>query len=325
MKTFLNWLIKNLSNIFGLIGILLTIYFGSIYAPSWFREYQNEKVNSSQRQTIQSIKELVFSDSTVSINEIQTIVVAKELDERVTIPYNFYEILTLCQLSFMEDKFLPLAKRQDLLKKLEILKNQLPEKGFSVIQKSKSESKSILWAEIFSISLSLLAAFAGIISFYKKFKSDKEKQEEINNELENVSTDKEARHYAYEFEEKLSEALRKRSDIELTDRNYDRGIDFQFTHGDKMFYIQAKFLTRSKIGLNTIHTLTNYLREKQGEAWLIYNTDLTTLVKKEIEKFNQTNEFIKIKAIRISNEKEFEKKLSELLGNGNISELKDTN
>lgn len=276
----------------------------------------NEKVNSSKRQTIQSIKELVFNDSAVSLNEIQTIIIAKELDERVTIPYTFYEILTLCQLSFMEDRFLPLAKRQELINEMEVLKSQLPEKWSQGKLKPESR-KSEFWLTVLLVAISLSAASAGIVSFYKKFRSEKEKQEEITNEIEDTS-DKESSYYAREFEERIINVIRKRSDIRLMDTGYERGIDLQFSHDDRLFYVEIKYLSRSKIGLKALSILTNFLKGKRGEGWLIFNTDITPLVKRGIHNFNQANKSVKIRAIHVNNEKEFENVINELLGKENF-------
>lgn len=317
MKTFFNWLLKNLSNAFGLIGILLTIYFGSIYAPTWIKETQNEKINASKRQTIQSIKELVFSDSIVSINEIQTIVVAKELDERVTIPYSFYEILTLCQLSFMEDKFLPLAKRQELIKELELLKNKLPEQGDTKIQKAKSENNGVLLIEILSVFISLLAALAGIISFYKKDKSDKEKQEEINNEIDlsvvDISFTKFVLQKEKEYLETFLQLKEKFTDIELRIPDIDEGYDLYLKRNNKSYYIEFRFLTKSRVGLGYFRQFLNIVKERPGEAWFIYNTDLTPMVVREANNFNDNNKQTVVRLLKVTNKEELSDKVKELL------------
>src|SRR5690606_16399407 len=102
METFWKWIIKNLSNIFGLIGILLTLYFGVLYVPSWLREAQQEKFISAQRNLQQSVKELIYSDSICTYSEIDVLIKAKELKLNQTYPLSPEEILTETQESFMQ-------------------------------------------------------------------------------------------------------------------------------------------------------------------------------------------------------------------------------
>jgi len=76
---FFNWLLKNISNIFSVIGIFLTIYLGFFYAPSWMEEMKNEKLRNAESEIQKSVKELVYSDSVFKVSEIKALVKAKSL------------------------------------------------------------------------------------------------------------------------------------------------------------------------------------------------------------------------------------------------------
>ncbi len=79
MKEVCKWVIKNLSNIFGIVGIFLTLYFGVFYVPSWLREVQQGKIQSAKDNLNQSVKELIYSDLTCNYSEIETLIKAKKL------------------------------------------------------------------------------------------------------------------------------------------------------------------------------------------------------------------------------------------------------
>ena len=312
-KQIWEWLIKNFFNLFSLFGFILTIYFGVFYVPKWIKEYQIEKLKNAQNEIIQSVKELVFSDSTFTIGPIQTLVYAKELILKEKIPLSLSDIFSMAEESFMEDKFLPLSKRQELCEEIELIKSQLPNKNISDPQVHIQETTSVNWIEWLSIMGSLVAVLLGLLSAFLKYQTNKEKEEEIKNEKQDISMNQDHRHYAYEFETQILEVLKSRGDLLIRTNMGDSGIDFEFKYKDKLYFVEAKFLTRAKIGLNTFYQLKNFLQDKKGEAWLIYNTDLTSLVTKEIDKFNEENKNIQLKPIHVTGPKEFAERLDQLL------------
>lgn len=312
-KTIGNWLLKNFWNFFNVIGFILTIYLGIFYVPDWLKESQNERLKNAQNEIHQSVKEIIFNDSTFIITELTSLVHAKEITLKEKFPLSLSNILTKAEESFMEDRYLPLTKRRELIQKIETIKLQLPKETPTTIAEQKAQNKGILWTEWLSIIGSIIVVIIGLISTFVKYQSDKDKEEEIKNEIQDITPPMERSKYSYEFEKQIESVLKSRKDINFSTENNDRGIDFEFSHGDKKYFVEAKYLSKSKIGLNTFHQLTYSLRDKTGEAWLIYNTDLTPLAAKEIDNFNQTNKNIKLTTIRVTSAKEFADKLNELL------------
>jgi hypothetical protein len=312
IKAIIEWLLKNFANIFSVLGFVLTIYFGVFYVPIWLKESQNERLKNAQNEILQSVKELVFSDSSFAVHELNSLVNAKEITLNEKFSLSLSDILSEAEESFMEDRYLPLTKRRDLIQEIETIKKQLPKENIIATDKQKAENKDISRSTLLSIISSISAVIIGVISAFTRYQTDKDKEEEIKNEIQEIPT-RELSKYAYEFEREIESVLQSRKDIILSTKDQNRGIDFEFSYHDKRYFVEAKFLTRSKIGLNTIHQLTYFLRDKSGEAWLIYNTNLTQLVAKEIDKYNQNNRDVKIKAIRVTSGKEFADKLDELL------------
>lgn len=312
-KTLKEWFI-NFGTVFSILGFFATIYFGVWYVPTWIQETQNERIRNAENEILQSVKELIYSDSTYSLNELPSLVRAKEITLKQSFPLSLDDILTKTEESFMEDKFIPLTKRKELINKIEKIKLQLPKESKTQVDIQKAENKGVFWLTLLSILGAIITVILGIISTYIKFKSDKDKDAEIQNEIQNITLEKDIREYGFEFEKGIESALRKRNDIILQDKDFDdRGIDFIFTKNNKHYFVEAKYLSRSKIGLNTFHQLAHYLKDKSGEAWLVFNTDLTPLVAQNIKDFNNENKEVKIKTIKVSNSKDFADKLEEIL------------
>ena len=183
-KAFIRWIKRNSSNIYGLLGIALTIYFGVVYVPEWAKDAQKEKVYSAQNHVIQSIKELTYNDSTANISEIKSIIIGKELEQELTIPYSVYEILSLSQSSFVEDKYLSLIERKKVINRIEILKGQVLFEEVDRKKKAEQEKSQVDILVLLSIIFSIIIATIGIISIFRKNILDKEKQDEINNDVE---------------------------------------------------------------------------------------------------------------------------------------------
>lgn len=121
--------------------------------------------------------------------------------------------------------------------------------------------------------------------------------------------------YAYEFESKIKSIIKKHIGVtKLNNLENDDDIDIVFEYQQKRYFVEIKYLQRSKVGLVTAHRLINYLRDKEGEAWLIYNTELTSMVSRVIKDYNK-NSHSKIKLIKFSNPIEFEKEILRRLQN----------
>lgn len=315
MKTFLKYIIKNLSNIFGLFGIILTLYFGIFYVPSWLKEAQQEKTLNAQRNLEQSVKELIYSDSICNYSEISILIKAKEIELNKPFPLTPGEVLTKIQESFMQDRFLPLAKRKELISELENLKKQAPKLTDIDLEKVKNDSVTTMFQWI-SITGSILAVIVGIFSFYLKFKTEKEKDEEIENQTIESDIPINNIEFAFEFEKQILRVLKSYKGIEIirTSEKQDFGFDFEFDFNKNKFFVEAKYLTRSKVGLSTFHNFLSRQKGLEGTFLFVYNTDLTEMVKKRADSMNKltfpNREIIFIKA---ENEIEFKRELDKLL------------
>ena len=102
----------------------------------------------------------------------------------------------------MQDRFLPLANRKELIEEIEILKKDLPIKAVDK-KFEKKEFNSTLFFQLLSIGISVIGVIIGILSYFQKFRKEKEKQEEIDNQMleeENLELSFEN---AYEYEKSI--------------------------------------------------------------------------------------------------------------------------
>jgi Holliday junction resolvase len=304
----------NFGTIFSILGFIATLYFGIFYVPTWLQESKNEKINNAENEIMQSVKELIYADSTLTLDELPTLIHAKEITLKQRFPLSLDDILIKTEESFMEDRFLPLNKRRELAYKIERIKSQLPNESKKQVDKLKSEIEGTHLEVWTSLIITVLAVILGVISKYFKFNSEKDKEAEIQNEIQEILTEKDSNEFVYEFEKNIKEALSNRSDIVIQSRAVsDKGIDIVFSKGEKQYFIEVKYLSRSKVGINTCYKLIHYLKDKRGEAWLVYNTDLTPIVAQLINDFNKENNQVNIRPIKISNSKEFADILDDIL------------
>jgi len=311
-KTLKDWF-TNLVTIFSIIGLFTTLYVGIWYIPGWIQETHNNKVKNAEAEILQSVKELVFNDTTYTLAELPSLVRAKEISLQEVFPLSINDILTKTEESFMEDKYLPLAKRKELIDRLERIKMKLPKESKTVKPKVTGSGATTI-GKWLSIIGSIVAVMLGIFSTYIKFKSDKEKEAELQNEIHGLISETEMREFSYEFERNIEETLKQRPDIILEYKDtHDTGIGIVFSKDGKKYFVEAKYLNRGKMGLSIYYNFINKIKNKQGEAWLVYNAELTPMVVKQITDFNKGNKNMTIVPVKASTPNEFAEKLQELL------------
>ncbi|MDW8848602.1 hypothetical protein SD960_00755 [Flavobacterium sp. MMLR14_040] len=314
MKAFLNWIVQNLSHIFSVIGILLSLYFGVWYVPDWLAENQREKIINAQKNLEQSIKELVFADTICSYNEINILIKAKELEISESYPLEPNEVLIKVQESFMQDRFLPLLKRKQLMAEIENIKKQIPSTN---IKPKKKESNKAFILGFVSIVLTVLSVVIGIVSYYLRYIKEKEKDEEIANQInqsENLLNHVDS---ALSYENKMISVIKNFPGVKLIEnQKIDYGFDVTFEYKNKTFYVECKYLIRSKVGLSSFERFVNQSEGLEGDFLFVYNTDLTNMVKNRIAELRKVlflNTRRKIFLIKASTENEFEVELNKLL------------
>jgi hypothetical protein len=319
LKFFWNWLVKNVSNIFSFLGIILTLYFGTIYVPNWIEKNKNEKLINAQMNLEQSIKELVYSESPTELVEIEGLVRAKEIQIRQAYPISRQELLTKVQESFMQDRFLPLETRKLLMAELELLKDKIQKRTLiNVVLMSESNNSAYLSQALgwFSIVVTIVGVIAGVVTSFFRHRMEKAKQEEIDNQLIDIEQEDWSHETASDFEESIIDIIASFDGVTVKSKEAEvgYGADLEFIYNKKYYFVEIKYLLKSKVGLRSFEKFVNESKGNEGNFWFIYNTDLTAMVKSKATELRRINtENRKIKLIKASSQHLFESQLGGLL------------
>lgn len=309
----MQWLLRNLSNALSLISIFITIYFGVFYVPSWIEDAEKQKFRHEQYAIEQSIKELIYADTPCTYAEIIPLVKASEVNLGKAYPMTIAQILNGVQYSFMNDKFLSLEKRRQMSVEIAQIINSVPKDVYATRNKNKASLSVASWV---SIIVSLLLSLLGIYSLYARFRLDKETQEEINNQTLEAEFYTKNEKTGYVFEQDIISVIKNYNGIEGSELFSDSGYDFQFKYQGKEYFVEVKYLSRSKVGLNSLTRFLNNVKGKEGNFWFIYNTELTPMVISRFREFEQkSGNRGYVKLIHAETVKDFKEQLPKLLSN----------
>jgi hypothetical protein len=312
MKALWLMFLRNLSNIMSLVGILLSVYFGVYYVPEWLADAEKQKLINAQVQIEQSVKELIYSDSACTYQEVQSLIKAKEIALEREYPFSVEQILITVESSFMDDKFLPLVTRRALIAESQSIRKAIPPHTM-VKQEENTYLDFLSWA---SIALTILAAVGGFTGLYLRFIREKEAQEEISNHVIQAESEVYIQNTVSSFENAIIEELHTFPGVEMLERfqGRDHGFDIGFEYGGKYIYVEVKYLTRSMVGLATIQKFFANQIGLEGEFWLVCNASLT---KMSTNRFNEMQEKLNgnraSKLVQVNSATEFREKLTTLL------------
>jgi hypothetical protein len=211
MKELWNWLVKNFSDLFTIIGIVLTVYFSIFYVPEYIKENLNEKINNINSDLIESIQEVVYNHYQLDQKQIEALIRGKEIKFRIDYPYTPNELLIQTQETFMANKFIPLNERVNVVNRIDSirvnLKTEIPETNEQKADSFLAIDRGDLTAITISVLL-LSISMIGFISFLTKL--SRERKDKINKEVELEKDDIETRIVqGMNFEKSIQDILLK--------------------------------------------------------------------------------------------------------------------
>lgn len=251
MKELWNWLVKNFSNLFTIIGIVLTVYFSIFYVPEYIKENENEKIKNINSDLIESIQEVVYNKYELDQKQIEALIKGKEIKFRIEYPYTPNELLIQTQETFMANKFIPLNERVNVVNRIDSirtkLKTEIPknteQKSDSFLAVNKIEFITIT----LSVLLGVLTAILGSISFLTKLR--KERKDKINKEVELEKDDIETRIVqGMNFEKSIQDILVKNNlNFHRMEGPSDMGFDFVVRlNQNERIAISVKYVNSSR-------------------------------------------------------------------------------
>lgn len=305
------WVIKNLWNIFGVFGVVATIYFSLFHVPDYVKEITSGKVNVIHESLMDDVQEMIFYEKEVSIEDIDIFIQGKELKQGVSYPYTSDELLIQVQERFIANKFIPLEKRDSLIKSIKsILANYSPTE--------ETKEKPFDWLALLSWLLSGLGVIIGLLgaaSIASKLKTDKETAVDI--EVENAvatSSYNELKFFGREYEEMVGKILEELGTSIVKDEGY-KNYDYLVEKNNNRFAVVSKKYNKL-LGLSSARHLLYQVTEEGHTGIVIISSGVTQRSRNLFKSHNamtedqnvyivigETKEEIKKKLERIINEK----------------------
>ncbi len=270
-----------------MIGIILTIYFSVYYVPQYSEDIKLKRIENINTSLITIVQELVYNEHEVNEEDLQTLIKGKELKYNIEYPYSLNELLIQTQERFLDNKFIPLQERKNLIEKVDQIRALI--EPATIHTESKLVKKAAVDYLSYLISLiGILASGWGAFGIWIKNKHEKEieaerkveeKQEEIKFQIkEGVLL------------ENIVEATFKELIPEIKIEKFlsDRGYDFIILIPDgKQIGVEVKFTENSVLKAQQIRPILRVAKEQDIETLLISNAGFSDLAKRNIDRFNK--------------------------------------
>lgn len=291
------WIKNNLSHLFSLIGILLTIYFSVYYIPQYSEDLKHKRIEGINNELIGTIQELVYNQQQIDLHDIETLIKGKELRDNVNYPYSVDELLIQVQESFVSNKFITLESRKKLVETIDSIRATIkPIKD----QNELKEPKKFNWLSLFSALLGIISSLFATYSLASRV--SKQREEEVTErviEQNEIFQDKIKK--AFEFEEFVGKKLELLYGVESVIRQgpINTGVDFIIMKNKKpVFAVEVKF-SDNIVSANTIYKLIPLVQSIGCPVIVVSNKEPSQLA---LNLLNKTNSELKnkIKIITIN-------------------------
>jgi hypothetical protein len=266
------------------VGVVGTFYFSLMYVPDYVKDITTGKVNVIHESLMDDMQELIFYEKSITIDDVDMFIRGKELKQGISYPYTSEELLVQVQERFMGNKFIPLEKRESLLKSINSLR-------ISYKPPSKPEEKPFDWTPILSWLFSGVGAIIagiGASSIIGKLKSDKETEADI------ISGDIVINHHhggsmtasAFEYERMVGDVL---SELDVSHNAESNDYDYLAEHNGKKIIVEVKKYRRT-LGLGTGRDFLNKVLASGNSGILVVSSGVTQRTKELILAHNQIND-----------------------------------
>ena len=127
LKKSWKWALGHFWNLFSIVGVIATFYFGLFYIPDYAKENLYSKSALAQDEIIHEVGERLFAGESVSLAEIESAIEQKEIFYKIDFPYTVKQVLLLVQNDFSKNEYIPLDKRNSIKSNLQGLIENLKE------------------------------------------------------------------------------------------------------------------------------------------------------------------------------------------------------
>lgn len=282
IKKIWKWAISHFWNLFSVVGVIATFYFGLFYIPDYVAENLYSKSALAQQEIIRELGEQFYNGKTVSAKDVEVLIEQKEIFYKIHFPYSSKQTLLLVKNDFSNNYFISLDKRNSLSSNIQSVVDQIKDKQES----DKEEPPFQLFATIFSFIATIFVVLTGLISITQKNRKDAELEVELDEE-NNPFEEGTVRHRDFEFSEMVGEVLNELDVTVLKElRNSPRQPvyepDFEIQTHKGSFLIETKAY-RQKVGINTIRGFLYFIRQNGMSGILVTTSPLTVRARQMVE------------------------------------------
>lgn len=286
MKEFLSWIKDNLSHMFSLVGIVLTIYFSIFYVPQYSEDIRLKRIEGINGELISTIQELVYNKHKIDLHDIETLIKGKELRDNIEYPYTVDQLLVQVQETFLANKFIPLESRKELVEAIDSVRETV-QPALST-DEPKEEKIKLSWLSLVAAMLGVTVSILGSFSLFSSAK--KQREEEVE---ERVVAQKEIFQHRIKRAFALEEFVGKKLESMYGSGNVEResqtdiGVDYLVKKdGKPKFAVEVKFTDTDLIPLRTINQIGAIAKNLGYPVVLVTNAALTKNAKYRFEKLN---------------------------------------
>lgn len=267
------------------------IYFSVFYLPSYIKGIRHERILNIQNELIESTQELVYNHHEIDISDLETMIKGKELKYDVTYPFSTADLLIQTQERFLENKFIPLQERKELIETIDVIRSKIEK----LEPKAAVTKKQDLYANLAATAsgiIGTIVALLGFIGLYLNSRKQKEYELAINLEDNKEEIENEIRS-SLDFESITRDIIRDilREIIpsyKIQTFSSDTRIDFVLSSDSKKWAIEVKYQSR-QVTTQTIRKILSYIGNSNLIPMLITNAPLARMASEEIKTYNSEN------------------------------------
>lgn len=313
LRDIINWAIANFWNLFSFVGVIATIYVGFFYVPDYVKDITIGKQNAVHRELVSDIQELLFYEQPITLTDVESIISGKELSYSIVYKFTSNELLNQIQNEFLKNKFIPLKKRNELIKRIKDLRAQY--KAHKLPTPKPRNNYEII--SIIVSVLSVIFAFLATISIFVKNRDDKELEVDISSSESSTSyvinSHSQHVHAAYEYENMVGKVLDELSILKVdSELSSNENIDFIAEIDGKELIVEVKAY-RKMLGLGTAREFAYLTSKLERGGILVAKSGVTKRTQQLIDEHNELYDNQKIYIVSGDSKKEVKEALQKLV------------
>lgn len=296
LQAYLNAASKYLSNFISVVGLLATLYLSIFYVPSYVEDIAESRGQVIHESLMDDIQELIFFENELSIEDIQSLIHGRELQQGVQYRFSADELLMQVQERFMGNKFIPLEKRRALFERINSIRAE-----YKPAPEEEKDESFFLLPSVIGVALSLLGVLLSSFAtfgLFRKYALDREIPDDI---IADIIVEDEPpgslSETGFQYEKMIGEALAELGVLkEASADNNDTSFDFMASTNRGDFIVEVKWYRRL-LGAATALHFTRLVKHMGLGGILIVNSGLTHRAREIIQNHNETYDDLKIHVV----------------------------